>query len=348
VDTNISIDNYVDKHLIPQFKELVDNFKPSVIFSDGDWDFNHKSFRSNEMVQYYYDVVGEEGVVNDRWGIGFNHGYATPEYSSGIMDKDRPWAECRGMSRSFALNRNADLETYLTSEDLIKHFARLVAAGGGLTINVGPSADGKIPLLQQERLLDLGKWIEINEEAIYGSRAFETVYQNQTLTIGREDSEINYNWVRNAPMKGVTEDNFSIFWHTNLTPEKTDTYTIYLEADEEAKLEIKNSKSETIVIAYDSLGFLERYGFNVINISSENNITSSIKNKFKNKTYTKIFVADKNKVSDSVKDLVDNYKAELIEINMMNTLTDQERNNKDNYLTIMNDFITKLSDVVLK
>lgn len=109
-----------------------------------------------------------------------------------------------------------------------------------------------------------------------------------------------------------------------------------------------NSKSETIVIAYDSLGFLERYGFNVINISSENNITSSIKNKFKNKTYTKIFVADKNKVSDSVKDLVDNYKAELIEINMMNTLTDQERNNKDNYLTIMNDFITKLSDVVLK
>ena len=110
----------------------------------------------------------------------------------------------------------------------------------------------------------------------------------------------------------------------------------------------KNTKSETIVIAYDSLGFLERYGFNVINISSENNITSSIKNKFKNKTYTKIFVADKNKVSDSVKDLVDNYKAELIEINMMHTLTDYERNNKDNYLTIMNDFITKLSDVVLK
>lgn len=108
-----------------------------------------------------------------------------------------------------------------------------------------------------------------------------------------------------------------------------------------------NSKTETIVIAYDALGFLERYGFDVVNISSENNITSSIKNKFKNKTYTKIFVADKAKVSDSIKDLVDNYQAELIEINTMETLTDQERSNKDNYLTIMNDFITKLSDVVL-
>lgn len=109
-----------------------------------------------------------------------------------------------------------------------------------------------------------------------------------------------------------------------------------------------NSKTETIVIAYDALGFLERYGFDVVNISSENNITSSIKNKFKNKTYTKIFVADKSKISDSIKDLVDNYQAQLIEINIMDTLTDQERNNKDNYLTIINDFITKLSDTVLK
>ena len=247
VDTNISIDSYVDKHLIPQFKELVDKFKPSVIFSDGDWDFNHQSFRSNEMVQYYYDVVGPEGIVNDRWGIGFNHGYATPEYSSGIMDKNRPWAECRGLSRSFALNRNADLETYLTSEDLIKHFARLVAAGGGLTINVGPSADGKIPLLQQERLLDLGQWIKVNEEAIYGSRPFETVYQNQDMITNRIDEQINFNWVRNSPSKGVSEDNFSIFWKSNITPTQTDTYTIYLEADEEAGLEIKDDEGKTIL-----------------------------------------------------------------------------------------------------
>ena len=108
-----------------------------------------------------------------------------------------------------------------------------------------------------------------------------------------------------------------------------------------------SSGNNTIVIAYDTFGFLETYGFNVINISSENNITNNIKNKFKNKTYKQIFVHDKNKVSDSVKDLVDNYGAELIEINTMSTLTNEERNNKDNYLTIMNDFITKLSNVVL-
>ena len=114
-----------------------------------------------------------------------------------------------------------------------------------------------------------------------------------------------------------------------------------------AKAAIKNN-NETIVISYNSFCFLEKYGFKIINISSENNITSSIKNKFKDKTYTKIFVDDKDNVSDSIKDIVDNYKAELIEINTMTTLTDQERTNGDNYLTIMNGFITKISDVVLE
>ncbi|MGN1372320.1 MAG: metal ABC transporter substrate-binding protein [Candidatus Coprovivens sp.] len=109
----------------------------------------------------------------------------------------------------------------------------------------------------------------------------------------------------------------------------------------------KSSGNNTIIIAYDTFGFLETYGFNVINISSENSITNNIKTKFKNKTYKQIFVQNKKEVSDSIKDLVDNYGAELIEINTMSTLKDEERNNKDNYLTIMNDFITKLSNVVL-
>ncbi|HAB67054.1 MAG TPA: hypothetical protein DCE23_06780 [Firmicutes bacterium] len=114
-----------------------------------------------------------------------------------------------------------------------------------------------------------------------------------------------------------------------------------------AEAAIKDGNN-TIVIAYDSLGFLEKYGFNIINISNENNISTSIKNKFKNKTYTKIFVADKNKISDSIKDIVDNYNVELVEIDMMNTLTEEQRNNKETYLTIMQDFFTNLSNAVLK
>ena len=113
-----------------------------------------------------------------------------------------------------------------------------------------------------------------------------------------------------------------------------------------AKTSAKSGKN-TIIIAYDSFGYLEDYGFNVINISSENNITSSIKNKFKDKTYKYVFVKDKENVDDYIKDIVDNYGVTLVEIDTMETLTDEERNNNDTYLTIMNDFLNNLSNIVL-
>lgn len=132
----------------------------------------------------------------------------------------------------------------------------------------------------------------------------------------------------------------------NYTKLEEDLTTLDAEIRNIAKT-AKNNKTDTIVIAYDAFGFLEKYGFNVVNISSESNITTSIKNKFKNKTYKYIFVKDKEKVSDSIKDIVDNYGATLVEINTMSTLTDAERTNKDNYLTIMSDFISQLSNIVL-
>ena len=109
----------------------------------------------------------------------------------------------------------------------------------------------------------------------------------------------------------------------------------------------KNNHKETIIVAYDTFGFLEKYGFNVINISKDINVTNNIKNKFKRNTYKKIFVNNREKVSDSIKELVDDYGAELIEVSTMSTLTDEQKQNKENYLTIMNDFLNKLSNVVL-
>lgn len=107
------------------------------------------------------------------------------------------------------------------------------------------------------------------------------------------------------------------------------------------------ARKNTIVVAYNSLGFLESYGFNVINISNETSITASIKNKFKTKEYSYILVDNKNNISDTIKDFVDNYGTELIEINTLNTITDDQRNSQENYLTIMNNFINTLSNKVL-
>ena len=148
-------------------------FRSDLIVTDGEWWNTAEDWHARQLIAWYYDLVGPDAIVNDRWGHGADIGFKTPEYSSGGLDTDRPWAEVRGLGRSFGLNRNEKLSAYMTSKELIHLFARTVAYGGGLIINVGPSADGKIPLLQQERIEALGSWLEINGEAIYGATKWE-------------------------------------------------------------------------------------------------------------------------------------------------------------------------------
>ncbi len=245
VDPNDSIGRYVEQYMIPQFKALVSRYRPDAIFADGDWDFSSEQLHSTELIAWYYNTVGDKAIVNDRWGSGTRHGFRTPEYSAGINVTDRPWAECRGIGRSFGLNRNEDLSGYLTATALIQHFCELVAHGGGLTLNVGPAADGTIPLIQQERLQALGKWLQVNGEAIYGSRPYITpggvvspCQRTRTVAMLPKSNTIDFDWVRNAPLKSMPVDNFEIQWEgvTGPTPPMAGDYIIRIEGDDEVCL----------------------------------------------------------------------------------------------------------------
>ncbi|MCR5659084.1 MAG: alpha-L-fucosidase [Bacteroidales bacterium] len=236
-DPDENIGTYVDTHMIPQFKELITRYKPSILFTDGEWRNSAEQWHATELISWYYNTVGPDAIVNDRWGNGGQHGFRTPEYSAGITLTDRPWAECRGLGRSFGLNRNEPLENYMTSDELIRHFCVLVAAGGGMTLNVGPAADGKIPLLQQERLLDLGKWLEINGEAIYDTRPYKKFYEIKPVNYYRVNRLIDFDWKRNSPDPSISCDHFQAYWEGYFTC-PTDTYTFEIQTDDKAKLVI--------------------------------------------------------------------------------------------------------------
>lgn len=234
LDPHDSIRRYVDSYMVPQFKHLVSTYRPDLIFADGDWDFTADQLRSAELIDWYYRTVGPSAIVNDRWGQGTKHGFKTPEYSAGIADTTRPWAECRGIGRSFGLNRNEDLANYLTPTALIQHFCELVAHGGGLTLNVGPYADGTIPLIQQERLLALGQWLEVNGEAIYGSRPHATPCHRVSDSASLPPSPtIDFDWVRNAPLQNMPVDDFTIHWQGTYSASDKGWYQFKAEADDE-------------------------------------------------------------------------------------------------------------------
>jgi len=238
IDPHEDIHPYIQQHMIPQFKEVVGTYKPHVLFTDGEWFHSAEDWNARQLIAWYYNLVGPDAIVNDRWGHGADIGFITPEYSSGRIQTDRPWAEVRGLGRSFGLNRNEKLEAYMAPEDLIQFFARAVANGGGITINVGPAADGKIPLLQQERLEQLGAWIRVNDEAIYASTQWIKNGEEKEVTLERIDPQIYFNWVRNSPGKPISEDHFTATWTGFIQPDFSEEYQFSAVADDGMRLYI--------------------------------------------------------------------------------------------------------------
>lgn len=240
-DPHRNITRYVNEHMIPQFKELVSTYKPSVIFADGEWWNTAEEWHSAELISWYYNEVGSDAIVNNRWGHGSDTGFLTPEYSAGISETNRPWAECRGLGRSFGLNRNEKLEAYMSPEELIHFFIKAVANGGGIILNVGPKADGQIPLLQQERLMQLGSWLQVNGEAIYGTEAWSKTGEEKPTKLERIDKQIDFNWVRNTPVEPIKEDHFTAEWTGFIQPENTGKHHFEVEADDGMRVWINDS-----------------------------------------------------------------------------------------------------------
>jgi len=235
-DPHDSIHDYIHQYMIPQFRDLIGTYKPDLVFTDGEWFNSAEDWNARQLISWYYNLVGPDAIVNDRWGHGSNIGYITPEYSSGGINTDRPWAEVRGLGRSFGLNRNEKLDAYMSPRELIHLFARTVSYGGGLTINVGPAADGKIPLLQQERIEALGSWIKTNEEAIYASTQWEKAGEYKQVTLQRTDSVIDFNWVRNSPGYPIVEDHFNAEWNGFIMADHTEEYLFSARVDDGMRL----------------------------------------------------------------------------------------------------------------
>ena len=218
---------YVNEHMIPQMKDLVTKYTPDILWTDGEWDRPSKDWKSEEFLSWLYNEspVRDNVVVNDRWGSetrSKHGGIFTTEYGL-VGDKEgnvnavmHPWEECRGIGTSFGLNRTEGLSDYSTATQLIKLLVSTVAAGGNLLLDIGPAADGTIPVIMQQRLLELGKWLKINGEAIYDTRAFIKTKKseeingetNKSIFFTRKNKEIYIiclNWpAKEIVLKGVT------------------------------------------------------------------------------------------------------------------------------------------------
>ena len=177
-----NIDRFVAEVNLPQIKELVNAYRPEIVWTDGEWDYPWQTHRGPELLAWLYNEspVRDTVVVNDRWGKGFRGhcgDHYTTEYDDATLSKAEsachPWEECRGIGRSFGYNRFETADNYLSDEGCIETLCEKCSRGGNLLLNIGPDATGLIPVIMQERLLAMGRWLKVNGEAIYGTSAWE-------------------------------------------------------------------------------------------------------------------------------------------------------------------------------
>lgn len=182
-------EEYALTHLIPMLKELVEKYQPATLFTDGEWEHTSDVWHSTEFLQWLYNEssVKDFIVPNDRWGketrgrVGGNftteYGYIEEGRKIEDVELDRPFEECRGIGRSFGFNKNEDVADYLSAKELIEMLCDLVSKGGNFLLNIGPAADGTIPVIMEERLLQMGDWLRVNGDAIYGTRIYSKQLQ---------------------------------------------------------------------------------------------------------------------------------------------------------------------------
>ncbi len=149
-----------------QVRELCTNYgRVDILWYDGGWPWKAEDWRAaelNAMVRKLQPDI----LINDRSGLPED--FDTPEQQI-IPSKDpkRMWEACMTMNDSWGYS--AGDKNWKSTRQLIHALVYCASGGGNLLLNVGPKADGTIPLSSVRRLREIGRWMKVNGESIYGS-----------------------------------------------------------------------------------------------------------------------------------------------------------------------------------
>ena len=176
-----NFDRYIT-YMKKQLRELLTDYEDiGVLWFDGEWENTWTQEYGEELYQYVRSLQPNI-IINNRVSVGrggmggitkegeFGGDFGTPEQQ--IPDTGLPgldWETCMTMNDHWGYNRFD--KDFKSSTELIQKLADVSSKGGNFLLNVGPKADGSFPQESIDRLRDIGRWMDENEEAIYDTEA---------------------------------------------------------------------------------------------------------------------------------------------------------------------------------
>lgn len=165
--------------------ELVDKYRPQLLYFD--WWIEQAVFEPylQKFAAYYYNR-GKEwklGVAINHKHKSFPEGTAVYDIERGQLKELRPyfWQTDTAVSKnSWGYVQNHD---YKNAGDIVGDLVDIVSKNGTLLLNIGPRPDGTIPEAEEQILRDIGRWLAVNGEAIYGSRPWQRFGEGPTEVV---------------------------------------------------------------------------------------------------------------------------------------------------------------------
>lgn len=162
--------------------ELVDKYQPQLVWFD--WWIQHEAFPPylQKFAAYYYNRAAQwnEGVAINYKFEAFAEGTAVFDVERGQLAGIRP--QLWQTDTSVSMNSWCYIHghQYKSAGSIIGDLVDIVSKNGVLLLNIGPKPDGTIPDEEQQLLREIGQWLAVNGEAIYGTRHWKTFGEGPT------------------------------------------------------------------------------------------------------------------------------------------------------------------------
>lgn len=165
--------------------EIIDKYEPEILWFDFYIDREEFVPYHPKLAAYYYN----KGVEWDKEVVLQTKNFHMESFPAGtnVLDIERgKLADIRKFPWQTDTSVGKNSWGYVTNwiskstKTLIHDLIDIVAKNGCMLLNVGPKADGTIPQDQADVLLEMGDWLKVNGEAIYGTRPWEIFGEGPT------------------------------------------------------------------------------------------------------------------------------------------------------------------------